>query len=282
MEKYDRVAVEPGMFRSPLALASGIFLALGSLAGLGSTLYLLDSGYLTVLREKILQSGIRTYSALTVWTLVHIAISIVCFAGPAVTLWGMLRCLRGNYARGLNFLSNAADWALKLVHLTSALALAVFLFRAGRYFLWLIGRYDWLYQLFASFVMEGLMVVQAVFLYRMLCKFLDACDGAAASIGCTLSSGYLASGSLPAFAATGLTVLGILGIVLSVDRMVTMTIASDGLKQYYTFLISAHPGQWLSAAALLFGGIGDLLLSGYLRFYNRTSERALFYASRRK
>ena len=282
MQKYEPVRAETGMFRSNLILAAGIFLALGGLTGLGSTLYLFDPGYFSALTEKILQSGIRTYSALTAWTLVHVAISVVCFLGPAITLWGMAHCLRSNYARGLNFLSNAARWVLKIVHFTSALALAVFLFRTGRYLLGLMGRVDWLYQLFASFVMEGLMVVQAVFLYRMLCKFLDACDCAAASMGYTLSSGYLDPGSIPAFAATGLTILGIQGIVLSADRLVTMTIGYDGIRQFYTFVWSTHPGQWLSAATLFLGGIGDLLLSGYLRFYKRTSERALFYASRKK
>ena len=282
MQKYEPVRAETGMFRSNLILAAGIFLALGALTGLGSTLYLFDPEYFSALTEKILQSGIRTYSALTAWTLVHVAISAVCCLGPAVTLWGMVYCLRGKYARGLNFLSNGARWALKTIHVTSALALAVFLFRAGRYLLGLIGRGDWLYQLFASFVMEGLMVVQAIFLYRMLCKFLDACDGAAASMGYTLSSGYLDPGSIPAFAATGLTILGILGIVLSADRLVTMTIGYDGIRQFYTFVWSTHPGQWLSAATLFLGGIGDLLLSGYLRFYKRTSERALFYANQKK
>ena len=79
-----------------------------------------------------------------------------------------------------------------------------------------------------------------------------------------------------------LLILGIVGLVLSVDRMITMTIESDGFKQYYAFLVASHPGQWLSAATLFFGGIGDLLLSSYLKLYNRTSERTVFYAQRGK
>lgn len=281
MNPLKPVQAEAGMFRSRLLPAAAIFLGIGAAMGLLSLLYLLDPGYPTALMEKILISGIRTASALQVWTLVHLAVTAVCFLGPTVTLIGMILCFRGKYARGLNFLSNSASFALKSIHVTSAIALSVFLFRAGRYLLGLIGRGDWLYQLFASFVMEGLMVVQAVFLYRMLCRFLDACDGAAASMGYTLSSGFLDPGSIPAFASTGLTILGVLGIALSVDRLVTMTIGSDGIRQFYTFVWAAHPGQWLAAGSLLFGGIGDLLLSAYLKFYNRTSERALFYASRR-
>lgn len=282
MEKQKTVTVQPGMFRHPLAPAAAVCLTLASVLGLASVAFLLDPGYLAALTEKILRSGIRTQSALTAWTLIHIAISFVCFLCPAVTVWGMWTALRGQYAKGLNFLSDAARFLLLAVRVCGAAALALFLFRAGRYLLGLIGRGDWLYQLFASFVMEGLMVAQAVFLYRTLCRFLDDCDGCAASMGYTLSSGKLDPGSVPAFAATGLLILGILGLVLSFDRLITMTIASDGFKQYYKFLIASHPGQWLCAATLAVGGIGDILLGLYLKFYKRTSERALFFASYKK
>lgn len=282
MRNSDLISAEPGMFRSFLAPAAAVCMTLAALLGLGSLLFLLDPGYLAALTEKILRSGIRTASALNTWTMIHIAVTAVCFLCPAVTAWGMWQALRGRYAKGLNFLSNAAGWLLTAVHITAALALAVFLFRAGRYLLGLMGRSDWLYQLFASFVMEGLMAVQAVFLYRLLCRFLDACEGSAASMAYTLSTGKLDPGSIPSFAATGLMILGILGLVLSVDRLLTMTIASDGFQQYYKFLVAAHPGQWLCAATLAVGGIGDILLSRYLKFFKRTSERAFFYATRKK
>lgn len=280
MRTQSSVPLQPGMFRSPLAPAAAVFLALGAVLGLGSVLALADPGYFTALTEKILRSGIRTASALNAWALIHIVITLLCFIGPAVTVWGMFRVSRGEYAKGLNFLADAAKLLRITVHLSAAAALALFLYRAGRYLLGLIGRGDWLYQLFASFVMEGLMVVQAVFLYRLLVRFLEDCEGCAASMGYSLSSGKVDSGAIPAFAATGLLILGIVCIVLSVDRLVTMTIASDGFKQYYKLLLAAHPGQWCAAGALLFGGIGDILLSRYVKFYSRTSERAVFFAGR--
>lgn len=275
----NSVPVQPGMFRSALAPAAAVCLTLGSLLGLGSVLFLLDPGYLSALTQKILQSGIRTASALATWRLIHIVICFICTVCPAVTLWGMRQAGKGRYAKGLNFLSDAAKWLRYTIHVTSAAALALCLFRIGRYFWGLIGRGDWLYQLFASFVMEGLMIVQAVLLYRLLCRFLEACEGCAASMAYTLSSGKLDPGSIPALCPSGLLILGVLGIVLSVDRMVTMTIASDGFQQYYKFLLSTHPGQWLSAATLFIGGIGDILLALYVKFYSRTSERAVFYAT---
>ena len=203
-------------------------------------------------------------------------ITFVCFAAPAITVFGMWTALRGQYAKGLNFLSNAARWLLRCVHVTSAAALGLFLFRAARYLIAISSRQDWLYQLFATFVMEGLMVVQAVFLYRLLCRFLDDCDGCAASMGYTLSSGKLDPYSVPAFAATGLILASHPG-----QWLVTMTIASDGIRQYYKFIVASHPGQWLCAATLFVGGIGDILLALYVKFYKRTSERAVFFATRK-
>ena len=281
MQNTNSVPAQPGMFRNPLAPAAAAVLSLASCLGLAALLFFLDPTYPAAITEKILRSGIRTASALNAWTLIHHAITLLCFLGPAVTAAGMWTALSGQQAKGLNFLSNAARWALRLIHVTSAIALACFLYRAALYLSAILRRQDWIYQLFATFVMEGLMVVQAVFLYRLLCRFLDDCEGCAASMGYTLSSGKLDPGTVPAFTATGLMILGILGIILSVDRLVTMTIASDGIKQYYKFIVASHPGQWLCAATLFAGGIGDILLALYVKFYKRTSERAVFYATRK-
>lgn len=282
MRITDRMPVQPGMFRNILAPASAVFLGLGALLGLGSVLYLVDPGYLAAVTEKILISGIRTASALRTWRAMHIILSMLCCICPAIVVWGMLHVFRGHSARGMNLLANAARILLFLTRILGYTAIAVFVVRFSLYILSISHRNDWLYQLFATVIMEALMVVLAVFSYRLLCRFLDEAEGCAASIGYTLSSGFLDPGSIPFFVATGLTLLGILCLVLTADRLVTMTIGYDGYKQYYTFVLSRHPGQWLCAGSLFFGAVGNLLLSGYLRFYKRTSERAIFFATRKK
>lgn len=276
------VPATPGMFRHMLAPAAAVCLALAALLGLGSVLYLADPAYLTAVSEKIILSGIRTSSAHRAWLLMHILVSVICFVCSTVVVWGMIPAFRGRAAKGMNFLSNAANWLRLLVRIAGWMLLVLFCLRFGRYLLSIARRQDWLYQLFATSVMEALVMSIAIFSYRMLCRFLAEAEGCTASIGYTLSSGILDPCSVPAFVATGLTVLGILGLVLTVDRLVTMTIGYDGFKQFYKFVWSWHPGQWLCAASLFFCAMGDLLLAGYLRFYKRISERTVFFATFRK
>lgn len=282
MRKTDPIPASPGMFRNILAPASAVFLGLGALLGLGSVLYLLDPGYLSAVTEKILISGIRTASALSTWRAVHILISLLCCICPAIVVWGMVRAFRGQSARGMNLLSNASRYFLILTRILGYVAIGVFILRFAMYVIPIAHRDDFLYQLFATVIMEALMVVLAIFSHRLLCRFLDEAEGCTASIGYTLSSGFLDPGSIPSFAATGLTILGFVGLALTADRLVTMTIGYDGYKQFYKFVLSRHPGQWLCAGSLFFVAVGNLLLSGYLRFYKRTSERAVFFATRNK
>ena len=279
MSNPPSVRVQPGMFRNPAAPAAAVFLGLGALLGLGSVLYLADPGYLAALSEKILVSGIRTASAHAVWMAVHILVSVICWICPSLVVFGMIRTFRGQAARGMNFLSTVSHGLLILLRVLGWVLLGIFCLRFSRYLLSISRRQDWLYQLFATVVMEALMMALAVFSYRMLCRFLDEAEGCTASIGYTLSSGKLDPGSIPAFASTGLILLGTLGLVLTADRLLTMTIGYDGIKQYYKFVWSAHPGQWLCAGSLFFGAIGDLLLGSYLRFFKRISERAVFFAT---
>lgn len=279
MELRQRVPVTPGMFRHFLAPASAIFLGLGALLGLGSLLYLLDPGYPAAVTEKILVSGIRTASALTTWTVVHFAVSFVSALCPAFLVWSMIRIFRGQAARGMNTLANGLHWLLKLMHILGWGLLGLFCVRFVLYVAGILHRQDWPYQLMATTLMEAMMMALTVFSFRFLCRFLDESEGSAASIGYTLSSGFLDPGSVSSFTATGLTVLGLVGLVLAADRLVTMTIAYDGYKHYYKFLLAVHPGQWLCAGSLFFGAVGNLLLSIYLRFYKRTSERAVFFGT---
>lgn len=279
---YSPVPAGEGMFRSKLAPAAAVFLGFGALLGLGSVLYLLDPGYLAAVSEKLIISGIRSASAHRTWSMVHILVSFICCLCPGILVAGMIPAFRGSAAKGMNFLSNATHLLRLGLRILGWLLIGIFCLRFGAYFLSILRRQDWPYQLMATVLMEAMVLSIAVFCYRMLLRFLEEAEGCTASIGYTLSSGFLSPGSVPAFVATGLTWLGILGLVLTADRLVTMTIGYDGYKQFYKFVLSSHPGLLLCAGSLFCGAVGNLLLAGFLRFYKRTSERAYFYATRKK
>ena len=279
---YSPVPAAPGMFRSALAPAAAVFLSISALLGLGSVLYLADPGYLTAISHKLILSGIRSASAHRSWLWVHIVISFACCVCPALVAGGMIPAFRGSAAKGMNFLSNTAHRLLVALRALGWVLTGVFCLRFGAYLLSILKRQDWPYQLMATVLMEAMVLALAVFLFRMLCRFLEEAEGCTASIGYTLSSGLLSPGSIPAFVATGLTWMGMGALVLTADRLVTMTIGYDGYKQFYKFVLSSHPGLWLCAGSLFFAAVGNFLLSGYLRFYKRTSERAYFYATRKK
>jgi hypothetical protein len=194
----------------------------------------------------------------------------------------MVQVFRGNGAKGMNFLSNTAHWLYLGLRVLGWVLVGIFCLRFLLYILSILRRQDWPYQLMATVLMEAMVMALAVFCYRMLCRFLEEGEGCTASIGYTLSSGLLDPGSIPSFVASGLTALGIIELVLACDRLVTMTIGYDGYKQFYKFVFSTHPGLLICAGSLLLVAVGNLLLSAYLRFYKRTSERAYFYATWKK
>ena len=278
---YAPVPATPGMFRNSLAPAAAICLGLGALLGRGSVLFLADPGYLAAVSEKIIISGIRSASAHRVWVMAHILISLICCGFPGLVVFCMIPAFRGNAAKGMNLLSNSAHRLRILLQILGWALVVIFCLRFARYLFSILPRQDWPYLLMATMLMEAMVMALAVFCFRMLCRFLDEAEGCTASIGYTLSSGFLSPGSIPSFVATGLTALGIVGLALTADRLVTMTIGYDGYKQFYQFVWSTHPGILLCAGSLFFGAIGDLLLSGYLRFYKRVSERAVFFATKK-
>lgn len=277
----NKVSAAPGMFRSPLAPAAAICLGLGALLGLGSVLYLADPGYLAALREKILVSGIASKSASNTWRMLHIIVSVICCFCPAVVVWAMLLAFRGEAARGMNLLSKSAHVLWISLRILGWVLLTVFVLRFVPYLLTMFRQFVRPDAILATVLMEAMTLTLAVFFHRFLCRFLYESEGCTASIGYTLSTGRLDPASIPAYAAGGLTALGLISLVLTGDRLITMTIGYDGFRQFYAFVWSTHPGQWLCAGSLFFGAVGDFLLGAYLRFFKRTSERAVFFANRK-
>ncbi len=267
--------VKPGMFRSPLIPVAAVCFTLAAALGCVGSILLLDPGYRNVLLEKLFLSGITSRYARNSWTVIGYAITLIGFLGPTVTALGLWAVLRGKQAQGLTFLSSAAQWLLYGLKAAAGVLAVYFSYRAIRYVFLAMTRNDGVYLIYAMVIMEAMMVALVYFLYRNLRRFLDAACDSAASIGYTLSSGRIDTTPIPSFAFTGFWILGLVGLFLAVDKLYAVTIVQRYPQDYYALVHPQHWGQWVSAASLLWGAVGDFLLSFYLRFYKRTSERAL-------
>ena len=274
------ILADTGLLRCSLGPAAAALLSLSALAGLAGVVLLFDPAYASILRSQMIDGGITSRSALDTWTAINTAITVLCFICPAITSWCLWTSLRGRSARGLGLLSTAAQWLLYGLHGIAALALGYFLIRLTRYILRVLPMNEAAYLLYSMLISEALMVVLAFLLYRLTVRFLTSAADTAASIGYTLSSGKLDTLSIPPMTALGLTVLGFVNLGLAVSRLFTVTIVQAYSGDYYGLLTAGHPGQYLAAAALLSGALGNFCLAQWLRRYNRLCEQARFAYSR--
>lgn len=276
------IAVGPGMFKSSLAPAAAVLYSLTALLGFSGVVLLFDRNFAQILVQQLMSSGIRSQSALDMWYVINTSVTVLSFLCPLALAVGIWTVLRGKYAQGLTFLANCSQGLLYGVYGSAAIALAVYAFRLVRYIAMVLPQNDAAYLIYSLLISEGLMGVQAWLLFRVVCKFLTCVGDSAASMGYTLSSGKLDSISTPAFTVTGLLILAGVNVALGVDRIFTVTIVQAYSGDYYSLLTAAHPGLVLAAATQLTGAVANVVLSIYLKRYNRLCERARFEANRKK
>ena len=99
-----------------------------------------------------------------------------------------------------------------------------------------------------------------------------------ASIAYTLATGKLDDRSIPSFAGTGFLVLSIMGMVLAVNRLFTLTVVINVVQSYYKLLVARHPALWAEAICLILGSAANLTMYLYLRRYKKITEQALYEA----
>ena len=272
----ETIPVDLKIFRSRLTVPATVCYALAAVCGLIGAALLLDPGSRAALTEDVILSGILERSAISTWELIHGSVGILAFLCPALLAIGMGLTLKGQVHKGMTLLHGLAKGLHIAAAVTGAMALALLIFRLGRYILMCFGVNGGAYLLYTMVMSEAIMVVQAFLLYKLLRRFLLCARECAASIGYTLSAGALDGTTWPAFAATGLLILGIVCIILSADRLFTLTIVDAFPADYYAVLVTEDPIQIFTGCALLLGGIGDILLSIYIRRAKRTAERIIY------
>lgn len=276
----DQRTLAPELFRSPLIPAVACFYTLAALCGLPGICFALTPSASALWLEEMTLSGIT--SGLAAWRLIDIAVSFFSCICPAVMAAGLWLTLNNKPLPGMKLLSALPHRLFQATTVTGAMALAYLIFRAVRYIAYCSTKNEWLYLLYITAIPEALMVTQAWFLWKTLRKFLECFSDTAASINYTLVSGKLDSSPIPGFTATGLLILACFGIVLAADRLLTVTIVYSYPNAYYKLLTAAHWSQYLAFVTLLSGSIANILLSIFLRRYNRLHERALYYAKKQQ
>ncbi|MBQ3487689.1 MAG: hypothetical protein IJA71_05310, partial [Clostridia bacterium] len=237
-------------FRSPLPAIAAVLYALAASSGLVGAVLLLDPGSRAALTEDVILSGILERSAVSSWQLIHGSIGLLAFLCPALLAVGIGLALKGRVHKGMTLLHGLAKGLHIAVAVTGTIALAVLIFRLGRYILLCLGVNGGAYLLYTMVMSEAIMVVQAFLLYKLLRRFLLCARECAAGIGYTLSTGALDRTTWPAFAATGLLILGILCAVLAADRLFTLTIVDSFPADYYAVLTTKDPIQLFTGCAL--------------------------------
>ena len=267
------VQIEPAAFRNWLIPAAAVFYGFAVLCGLAGVLIMLMPGSIAVLTEDLIAGGITEASAVRTWRLIHIIVTVLAFAFPAVLTAGYTFAISNRPGKGLVMLCDVFEWLLKAVRIIAKVLIVVFLYRLIRYTVSVLPKNEGMYLLYAMFVSEALMLIIVGTLYVMLCRFMDCLCDSAASIADTMENSRLSGHSIPGFAATGFLVFGLLSLLFGLDRIFTMVIVQEYRSSYYGFLTAEHPLLLLSGASLVLGSLGSLLSAFYLFGFKRKSEK---------
>ena len=276
------IPVDLRRFRSSLPAIAAALYALAAVCGLVGAVLLLDPGSRAALTEDVILSGILERSAINTWKLIYGSIGVLAFLCPAFLAAGIGLALKGRTLKGMTLLHGLAKGLHISVAVSGAMALALLIFRLGRYILMCIGINGGSYLLYTMLMSEAIMVVQAFLLYKLIRRFLLCARECTASLGYTLSASALDRTTWPAFAATGLLILGIVCPVLAADRLFTLTIVDSFPADYYAILVTEDPIQIFTGIALFLGGIGNILLSIYVRRFKKLAERIIYDHRRQK
>lgn len=272
----DNIKIEENAFPSALIRTAAWLCAVTALLGLVGAAALLNPDYRAYLLRDLFASGITAESSLRGYFTVRSVVVIV------VPIWtGLLAvCLMAIYYRksfrGWSAIATVTRRAVWLLNAVGICLICLYIYRFVRYTVACMGERDGLHPFLAMAVSEVPLGILVCWLFLQFRKFLNGLSESAVSIAYTMSAGTLDSVSIPACAATGFLILGILSAIYAVGEMFTVTVAYDGIRAYYKLLVSGRPEQIITVAALVFNSGSSFVLYQYLRRYKQISERLLY------
>ena len=274
------IPVAPGQFKSALTPAAAFFYTLSALLGILGVALLFDPEYAALLVQDRIDGGILLNSSLKIWYLIDTSITLLAFLCPAVMAAALWTVLRGRVTAGMKLISGLFHVLLWILYGSSLVTLVIYLGRMLLYIVFYLRFNESVYLIYELVLSEGIMGVQAWLIWLTIRKFLRDGIDCAYSITYTLTARKLDSITIPSFPGLGLLILGVVELVLACNSVFTIVLVENYVQNYYKLLIATHPGQYLAAATLITGAIGNFLLTFFLRHYNRTCERTRYQATR--
>jgi hypothetical protein len=278
--KNRYMRVEPEKFHSWLIPTATFFYGLAALLGLGGVICMLIPGSVGILVEDLVAGGITEASAIRAWKLIHVVLTVIAFAWPALFVTGYMLTIRKQPGKGLILLCNVLEGLLKLIKGIVIVLLVILVYRVIRYAVLVLPKDEGMYLLYAMFVSEALMLIVAGTLFVLLRRFLNSVCDSAASIADTLENARLSERSIPGFAATGFLIFGLVSLFFGLDRVFTMIIVQGYRSSHYAFLTAEHPLLLLSGGAMISSALGGFLSAIYLFGFKRKSEK-MYHSFRR-
>ena len=271
------VSIEKGTFRSPLVPIAAVLFAAAAVCGLAAAGTLFHPASIPAILHDMELGQIYDSAAQQTWLVIYIAVTTVNALGTLVLSLGLFQILLGRSYQGTNLLFNSAKWALLGVNVSGAAAVCYFIFRVVRYVITFMhfGIANAMVPLYSMVISEGLLGAQAWFLFVKLRQFLNCLMDAAASIGCTLTSGTLKAPAIPGFSASGFLVLGLFDVVIAMDRFFTFIHRQINHIDHFSYPLTTDPVQLLSGLSFAFAAVGSVLLFFCLRSYKNKSELLL-------
>jgi hypothetical protein len=233
----------------------------------------------SALVKDLYAGGISDRSALATWRFILVAMTGIGFVWSAILAGCLTAMCRNRPGQGLLALSTAGEWTLHGLRASGVLILLYLIYRIVRYVIASLNINEWAYLLYAMLVSEALMIFLAAMLFAFLCRFCNSLADTAASLARAVTGGTMGSGIIHWMTPSGFVLLGILNLVMAMDRLFTVTI--DQKARRYVLLIADHPLLILSGILFVCATATCGLLAAYLFTKKRRFERLLFQKSRR-
>lgn len=270
------IDVDVRIFRSGWMPVAAVFTVLAAILGLPGVILLFSPEYAAYQAEELLNSGIASADARMTWQVINTATTVLGLVCPSILAVAVVLSLRGRVDQGMSFLCVSAQGMVYVLNGAGVVLLAILIFRALRYIVSCLAVDTGIYLIYSMLVSEGILVAAVWFLFVRLRRFVSCVGDSAANMAVTLSSGKVDTVPISALTTTGFLVLGIVCLLIGVDRLVTLTVVQDTDQAYYTLLSVRNPVQILEGLSFLCSGCADLLISRYVRRYKHICERVIY------